>query len=189
MRKRTFAKSQTHKQRLQRRSDVMGLCLMNKIPRVMEELLLNRDSKMRRFCNYFLTLFNQKKLNPFTQFINTATLKRVKFKVRQKMKYFQKSDEEADENEEKPQRLPENKKIKSLVDKTSDLMLKDEDKKEDESNKSGQNQDLEPSNLALHPAGPEIQNGPLANKTVSFDKDISDAQEIVMKAERKFGGD
>ena len=66
MRKRTFAKSQTHKQRLQRRSDVMGLCLMNKIPRVMEELLLNRDSKMRRFCNYFLTLFNQKKLNPFT---------------------------------------------------------------------------------------------------------------------------
>jgi hypothetical protein len=34
--------------------------------RVLEELLPNRDSKMRRFCNYFLTLFNQKKLNPFT---------------------------------------------------------------------------------------------------------------------------
>ena len=98
---------------------------------------MNRDSKMRRFCNYFLTLFNQKKLNPFTQFINTATLKRVKFKVRQKMKYFQKSDEEADENEEKPQRLPENKKIKSLVDKTSDLMLKDEDKKDEESDSPG----------------------------------------------------
>lgn len=35
-------------------------------PRVLEELMPNRDSKMRRFCNYFLTLFNQKKLNPFT---------------------------------------------------------------------------------------------------------------------------
>jgi hypothetical protein len=29
-----------------------------KVPRVLEDLLANRDSKMRRFCNYFLTLFN-----------------------------------------------------------------------------------------------------------------------------------
>ena len=80
----------------------------------MEDLLPNRDSKMRRFCNYFLTLFNQKKLNPFTQFINTSTLKKVKFKVRQKMKYFKNSegggdvdDDDDDENdEERPQRLP-----------------------------------------------------------------------------------
>ena len=37
--------------------------------RFVEELLQHRDSKMRRFCNYFVTLFNQKKINPFTQFV------------------------------------------------------------------------------------------------------------------------
>jgi len=45
---------------------------------------------MRRFCNYFLTLYNQKKLNPFTQFVNTVTLKKVKQNVRLKMQYFTK---------------------------------------------------------------------------------------------------
>lgn len=34
--------------------------------RYVEEMLLQRDSKMRRFSNYFVTLFNQKKINPFT---------------------------------------------------------------------------------------------------------------------------
>lgn len=33
--------------------------------RILEEALYHRESKMRRFCNYFTTLFNQKKLNPF----------------------------------------------------------------------------------------------------------------------------
>lgn len=57
---------------------------------ILEELLPNRDSKMRRFCNYFLTLFNQKKLNPFTQFVHSQTLKKVKMNVRLKMQYFTK---------------------------------------------------------------------------------------------------
>lgn len=79
----------------------------------------NRDSKMRRFCNYFLTLFNQKKLNPFTQFVNSVTLKIVKHNVREKMQYFTKGiqEETAGEGEGKekkkkkkkeqgPQKLP-----------------------------------------------------------------------------------
>ena len=47
-----------------------------------------RDSKMRRFCNYFVTLFNQKKINPFTQFIQQDKLKLVKANVREKMDAF-----------------------------------------------------------------------------------------------------
>ena len=34
--------------------------------RVLEDSLFHRESKMRRFCNYFVTLFHQKKLNPFS---------------------------------------------------------------------------------------------------------------------------
>ena len=68
--------------------EIKKTCAAKKIPRVLTELLPSRDSKMRRFCNYFLTLFNQKKLNPFTQFINTQTLKKVKYNVRMKMQYF-----------------------------------------------------------------------------------------------------
>lgn len=56
--------------------------------RYVEELLVHRDSKMRRFCNYFVTLFNQKKINPFTQFIQQAKLKSVKATVREKMDLF-----------------------------------------------------------------------------------------------------
>ena len=64
-RKRTFAKTTSQFQRLKKAND------MKKIgeKRFVEELLQHRDSKMRRFCNYFVTLFNQKKINPFTQFI------------------------------------------------------------------------------------------------------------------------
>ena len=56
--------------------------------KTLEELLPNRDSKMRRFCNYFLTLFNQNKLIPFTQFVNSKTLQKVKQDVRAKMAHF-----------------------------------------------------------------------------------------------------
>lgn len=56
--------------------------------RYVEEMLLQRDSKMRRFSNYFVTLFNQKKINPFTQFIPQAKLKIVKQKVREKMDQY-----------------------------------------------------------------------------------------------------
>ena len=50
--------------------------------------MLNRDSKMRRFCNYFVTLFNQKKLNPFTQFIDQELLTALKNKVKLRMENF-----------------------------------------------------------------------------------------------------
>ena len=56
--------------------------------RHVEELLIHRDSKMRRFCNYFVTLFNQKKINPFTQFIQQGKLKAVKATVRENMDMF-----------------------------------------------------------------------------------------------------
>ena len=56
--------------------------------RYVEELMIYRDSKMRRFCNYFVTLFNQKKINPFTQFIAQEKLKAVKATVRENMDKF-----------------------------------------------------------------------------------------------------
>jgi hypothetical protein len=91
IRKRTFAKSQTQKQRLARLLEIKKASVVVPFPpRVLEDLMPNRDSKMRRFCNYFLTLFNQKKLNPFTQFVNSTTLKIVKHNVRIKMQYFTK---------------------------------------------------------------------------------------------------
>jgi hypothetical protein len=36
---------------------------------------------MRRFCNYFVTLHNQKKLCPFTQFVKLEVLNEIKQKV------------------------------------------------------------------------------------------------------------
>lgn len=77
MKKRTFAKtfSYTQKKRVERYNEIrvsMSKSEKNpKPPRVLEELMASRDSKMRRFCNYFLTLFNQKKLYPFTQFVSS----------------------------------------------------------------------------------------------------------------------
>lgn len=53
-RKRTFAKSASQFQRLKRINDQKKMGEK----RFVEELLLHRDSKMRRFCNYFVTLFN-----------------------------------------------------------------------------------------------------------------------------------
>ena len=75
---------------MQRNQELITACEGHGIPRFLEDSLPSRDSKMRRFCNYFLTLYNQKKLNPFTQFVNTVTLKRVKQNVRLKMQYFTK---------------------------------------------------------------------------------------------------
>lgn len=65
---------------------------------------------MRRFCNYFLTLFNQKKLNPFTQFVNTVTLKKVKYNVRLKMQYFTKGISSSDQQPKK--KIKNKKKVK-----------------------------------------------------------------------------
>jgi len=83
-RKRTFAKTTTQFQRLKKSGEVKKMGEK----RFVEELLVYRDSKMRRFCNYFVTLFNQKKINPFTQFVNQNKLKLVKANVREKMNAF-----------------------------------------------------------------------------------------------------
>ena len=37
--------------------------------RYLADKLLNREAKMRRFCNFFLVAFDYKKINPFIQFI------------------------------------------------------------------------------------------------------------------------
>jgi hypothetical protein len=60
--------------------------------RIFEELLQQRDSKMRRFCNYFVTLFNQKKINPLSQFVNMTKLKEIKQMVRNKMDFYTSED-------------------------------------------------------------------------------------------------
>ena len=83
-RKRTYAKTTSQFQKLKRSSDLKKMGET----RYVEELLMQRDSKMRRFSNYFVTLFNQKKINPFTQFIPQPKLKVVKQKVREKMDQF-----------------------------------------------------------------------------------------------------
>ena len=49
---------------------------------------------MRRFCNYFVTLFNQKKINPLSQFVNMSKLKDVKQMVRDKMDFYTSEDPE-----------------------------------------------------------------------------------------------
>ena len=40
---------------------------------------------MRRFCNYFMTIFNVRKLNPFVQFIKPSEYKELKVKVLKEM--------------------------------------------------------------------------------------------------------
>ena len=66
IKKRMYAKNTTQKSRLGkiRKARQMGGGL-----RFADENIQIRESKMRRFCNYFLTLFNVRKLNPFVQFI------------------------------------------------------------------------------------------------------------------------
>jgi len=56
--------------------------------RVLEDSMSTRASKMRRFCNYFVTLYNMDKINPFSQFVQGAVIKQLKVKVRQKMEDY-----------------------------------------------------------------------------------------------------
>jgi hypothetical protein len=61
-RKRSIAKTQNHFDKIAR-----GQAMREKYEQKFEEeLVYHRDSKMRRFCNYFVTLFNQKKIVPFS---------------------------------------------------------------------------------------------------------------------------
>jgi hypothetical protein len=73
-RKRATAKTQAHFDKLARAAAVQ-----KKYDRKYEEELVHyRDSKMRRFCNYFVTLFNQKKIIPFTQFVKHDKIEKIK---------------------------------------------------------------------------------------------------------------
>lgn len=142
MRKRTFAKNANQKQKLIRLRELKQICeSMKNKPMILEELMPNRDSKMRRFCNYFLTLFNQKKLNPFTQFVQSKTLKGVKLNVRLKMQHFTKGVQQhvkhiakkdikksKTKGETKAQRIPKPQQINNLVQHDRQVMIsKNED--------------------------------------------------------------
>ena len=90
-RKRTFAKTPAQKQRIKKNQD-QKRNIDSSRGRILEDSLFHRESKMRRFCNYFVTLFHQKKLNPFSQFVNGQILKDIKQKVRDKMNYYSPDD-------------------------------------------------------------------------------------------------
>lgn len=47
----------------------------------MLENLMIRESKMRRFCNFWLILFNVRNLKPFNQFIKLIDLKELKMRL------------------------------------------------------------------------------------------------------------
>jgi hypothetical protein len=51
---------------------------------------------MRRFCNYFVTLFNQEKIIPFGQFINATLLNEVKQRVKIQMNNYAQNGEVTD---------------------------------------------------------------------------------------------
>eukprot|EP00347_Sterkiella_histriomuscorum_P024512 403330852 len=107
VRKRTYAKTQTQKQRLRKNQDLKKNFDSSR-GRVLEDSLYHRESKMRRFCNYFVTLFHQKKLNPFSQFVNGQTLKVIKQKVRDKMNQFTEDDQQDDGEGSTPNKLQNN---------------------------------------------------------------------------------
>lgn len=87
VRKRTYAKTPTQKQRIKKTNESKRNFDLQR-GRILEDSLFHRESKMRRFCNYFVTLFHQKKLNPFSQFVNGTVLKNIKQKVRDKMNFY-----------------------------------------------------------------------------------------------------
>jgi len=55
---------------------------------MIEDSFYTRENKMRRFANYFVTLFNMHSIPPFSQFIENSALKDLKDKVRQTMDEF-----------------------------------------------------------------------------------------------------
>ena len=57
VRKRTFAKTPTQKQRIKKTMESKKNMDSSR-GRVLEDSLFHRESKMRRFCNYFVTLFH-----------------------------------------------------------------------------------------------------------------------------------
>lgn len=55
--------------------------------------LLIRESKMRRFCNYWMILFNVRNLKPFTQFIKADEIKEFKLIITAKVHELLKGSE------------------------------------------------------------------------------------------------
>jgi hypothetical protein len=45
-----------------------------------------RESKMRRFCNYWMIIFNVRSLKPFSQFIKAEEYKALKLKITARVK-------------------------------------------------------------------------------------------------------
>lgn len=43
--------------------------------------LMIRESKMRRFCNFWLILFNVRNIKPFSQLIKAEDMKELKIRV------------------------------------------------------------------------------------------------------------
>ena len=82
-----------------------------------------RDLKSRRFSNYFLTLYDMKYIDPFTQFIKKITVKELKQKVKDRLELVLEQLNHATEK-----RLKKNAKTKKdeefVSDAESDLSMK-----------------------------------------------------------------
>lgn len=75
-RKRSTAKSETQHQRLKKINILKRDEPNNQRFEDLQWLL--RDAKMRRFCNYFLTLYDVKNLEPFFQFMKQKEIEDIK---------------------------------------------------------------------------------------------------------------
>lgn len=82
IRKRAFAKNKKDKERLKRKQN-----LKRKGIKCNDDRVQLRESKMRRFCNYFMTIFNVKKLNPFVQFVKASEYHTLKLRILNQMEY------------------------------------------------------------------------------------------------------
>ena len=80
VRKRRIAHSKPDKDRIKAKAK-----LKRKNIKYNDDRVPIRESKMRRFCNYFMTIFNVRKLNPFVQFIKPNEYKELKVKVLREM--------------------------------------------------------------------------------------------------------
>lgn len=86
-RKRTFAKNNHQKLRIKKIRDLKRSAVETK-SRMIEDSFYSRENKMRRFANYFVTLFNMGSISPFSQFIEAQLLQDLKDKVRSAMEDF-----------------------------------------------------------------------------------------------------
>ena len=59
------------------------------------DYLVIRESKMRRFCNFWLILFNMQTIRPFSQFIKAEEYKQLKLRVTARVNELLKGTEQA----------------------------------------------------------------------------------------------